>query len=51
MLFLNIVSFINIIENNNFVNINRINTINNSESIFYPILISNNVSVDKIGIG
>ena len=50
MLFLNIVSFINIIENNNFVNINKINTINNSESIFYPILISNNVSVDKIGI-
>ena len=50
MLFLNILSFINIIENNNFVNINRINTINNSESIFYPILISNNVSVDKIGI-
>ena len=47
MLFLNIVSFINIIENNDFVNIN---TINNSESIIYPILISNNVSVDKIGI-
>ena len=50
MLFLNIVSFINIIENNEIVNPNIINIINNSESKFYPIPISNTVSVDKIGI-
>ena len=50
MLFLNIVSFINIIENNEIVNPNIINIINNSEKKFYPIPISNNVNVDKIGI-
>ena len=50
MLFLNIVSFINIIENNEIVNPDIINIINNSESKFHPIPISNNVSVDKIGI-
>ena len=50
MLFLNIVSFINIIENNEIVNPNIINIINNSERKFYPIPISNNVNVDKIGI-
>ena len=55
MLFLNIVSFINIIENNeivnpNIINPNIINIINNSERKFYPIPISNNVNVDKIGI-
>ena len=50
MLFLNIVSFINIIENNEIVNTDIINIINNSESNFYPIPISNTVSVDKIGI-
>ena len=50
MLFLNIVSFINIIENNEIVNTDIFNVINNSESNFYPIPISNNVSVDKIGI-
>ena len=50
MLFLNIVYFINIIENNDIVNTDIINIINNSESKFYPIPISNNVNVDKIGI-
>ena len=50
MLLLNIVSFINIIENNEIVNTDIINIINNSESNFYPIPISNTVSVDKIGI-
>ena len=50
MLFLNIVYFINIIENNDIVNTDVINNINNSEINFYPIPISNTVSVDKIGI-
>ncbi|MDC0549362.1 OmpH family outer membrane protein [Alphaproteobacteria bacterium] len=50
MLFLNIISFISILENNEISNANNINTINNSESKFYPIPISNTVSVDKIGI-
>ena len=50
MLFLNIVYFINIIENNQIVNTDIINIINNSESSFYPIPISNTVNVDKIGI-
>ena len=50
MLFLNIVYFINIIENNEIVNTDIINIINNSESNFYPIPISNTVNVDKIGI-
>ena len=50
MLFLNIVYFINIMENNEIVNTNIINIINNSESNFYPIPISNTVNVDKIGI-
>ena len=50
MLFLNIVYFINIIENNDIVNTDIINIINNSENNFYPISISNNVNVDKIGI-
>ena len=50
MLFLNIVSFINIIENNEIVTPNIINIINNSENKFYPIQISNTVNVDKIGI-
>ena len=50
MLFLNIISFINILENNEISNANILNTINNSESKFYPIPISNTVSVDKIGI-
>ena len=50
MLFLNIVSFISILENNEISNANILNTINNSESKFYPIPISNTFSVDKIGI-
>lgn len=50
MLFLNIVSFISILENNEISNANILNTINNSESKFYLIPISNNVNVDKIGI-
>ena len=50
MLFLNIVYFINIIENNEIVNTDIINIINNSESNFYPIPISNTVNIDKIGI-
>ena len=50
MLFLNIISFISILENNEISNANILNTINNSESKFYPIPISNTVSVDKIGI-
>ena len=50
MLFLNIVYFINIIENNEIVNTDIINIINNSESSFYPIPISNTVNIDKIGI-
>ena len=50
MLFLNIVYFINIMENNEIVNTDIINIINNSESNFYPIPISNTVNVDKIGI-
>ena len=50
MLFLNIVYFINIIENNEIVNTDIINIIKNSEGNFYPIPISNTVSVDKIGI-
>ena len=50
MLFLNIVYFINIMENNEIVNTDIINIINNSESNFYPISISNTVNVDKIGI-
>ena len=50
MLFLNIISFINILENNEIANADIINIINNSESKFYPIPISNTVSVDKIGI-
>jgi outer membrane protein len=50
MLFLNIISFISILENNEISNANILNTINNSESTFYPIPISNTVSVDKIGI-
>ena len=50
MLFLNIISFISILENNEISNANILNTINYSESKFYPIPISNTVSVDKIGI-
>ena len=50
MLFLNIVYFINIMENNDIVNTNIINIINNSESNFYPIPISNTINVNKIGI-
>ena len=50
MLFLNIVYFINIIENNDIVNTDIINIINNSENNFYPIPISNTVNIDKIGI-
>jgi outer membrane protein len=50
MLFLNIVYFINILENNNIVNADIINIINNSENNFYPIPISNTVNIDKIGI-
>lgn len=50
MLFLNIVYFINIIENNDIVNADIINVINNSENNFYPIPISNTVNIDKIGI-
>ena len=50
MLFLNIVYFINIIENNEVINTDIINIINNSESNFYPIPISNTVNIDKIGI-
>ena len=50
MLFLNIVYFINIIENNEIVNTDIINIIKNSEGNFYPIPVSNTVSVDKIGI-
>ena len=50
MLFLNILSFINIIENNYIINTDIINNLNKSKSKFYPIPISNNVSVDKIGI-
>jgi len=50
MLFLNIVYFINIMENNEIVNTNIINIIKNSESNFYPIPVSNTVNVDKIGI-
>ena len=50
MFFLNIVYFINIMENNEIVNTDIINIINNSESNFYPIPVSNTVNVDKIGI-
>jgi outer membrane protein len=50
MLFLNIISFINMIENNQIFNTDIINIINNSENKFYPIPISNTVNVDKIGI-
>ena len=50
MFFLNIVYFINIIENNDIVNADIINIINNSENNFYPIPISNTVNIDKIGI-
>ena len=50
MLFLNIVYFINIIENNDIVNADIINIINNSENNFYPIPISNTVNLHKIGI-
>jgi outer membrane protein len=50
MLFLNIVYFINIIENNDIVNTDIINIINNSENNFYPIPISNTVNLHKIGI-
>ena len=50
MLFLNIVYFINIIENNDIVNADIINIINNSENNFYPIPISKTVNIDKIGI-
>jgi outer membrane protein len=50
MLFLNIVYFINIIENNDIGNANIINIINNSENNFYPIPISKTVNIDKIGI-
>ena len=50
MLFLNIVYFINIIENNDIVNTDIINIINNSENNFYPIPISKTVNIDKIGI-
>ena len=50
MLFLNIVYFINIIENNHIVNADIINIINNSENNLYPIPISNTVNLHKIGI-
>ena len=50
MFFLNIVSFINMIKNNDIGNANIINIINNSENNFYPIPISNTVNIDKIGI-
>ena len=50
MLLLNIVSFINMIENNEIVNTDISNIINISESNFYQIPISKNVSIDKIGI-
>ena len=50
MLFLNIISFINMMENNQFFNTDIINIIKNSENKFYPIPISNTVNIDKIGI-
>jgi len=50
MLFLNIVSFINMIENNETINIDLYNIINNSEIKFYTTTISNNVIINKIGI-
>ena len=50
MLFLNIISFIYILENNEIANADIINIINNSENTFYTIPISNTVNIDKIGI-
>ena len=50
MLFLNIISFINMMENNQFFNTDIINIIKNSENKFYSIPISNTVNIDKIGI-
>jgi Skp family chaperone for outer membrane proteins len=50
MFFFDIVSFINMLENNKIANTDIFNVINKSERNFYPILISKNVSMDKIGI-
>ena len=50
MLFLNIVSFINMIKNNEIVSTDIFNIINSLERNSYSIQISNNVSFDKIGI-
>ena len=50
MLFLNIVSFVNMIKNNEIFNTDIFNIINSLERNSYSIQISNNVSFDKIGI-
>ena len=51
MLFLNIISFISILENNEISNANNLNTINNSESKFYPIPILSTLTLLEIRIG
>ena len=50
MLFINILSFIDMMDNNKVIDAKVFNALNNSQSNFYSIAISNNVSIDKIGI-
>ena len=50
MLFINILSFLDMMDNNKVIDAKVFNALNNSQSNFYSIAISNNVSIDKIGI-
>ena len=50
MLFINFLSFINMIDNNKIISARAFNIVNNLETNFYSTAISNIVSVNKIGI-
>ena len=50
MLFINFLSFINMIDNNKIISARSFNIVNNLETNFYSTAISNIVSVNKIGI-
>ena len=50
MLFINFLSFINMIDNNKIINARAFNIVNNLETNFHSTAISNIVSVNKIGI-
>ena len=50
MLFINFLSFINMIDNNKIINARAFNIVNNLETNFHSTAISNIVNVNKIGI-